>query len=343
MQPTIRDVAVRAGTSVSTVSRVLTRSGPVAEATHRRVLEAIAELGYKPNALARGLVQKRSGTVGVVLPDVANPFCAEVLRGMGDVAAMRGLHLLLVNADLSLVKEAEGLSVLREKQVDGVIYTSGMITPEHRRIFRELHRPVVLAATFDPEGEMPSVLVDSRRGAVLAMAHLADLGHRRIAVIHGPLRDQVAGLSRWEGYSEAAHARGITLLPELTVEGDFRLESGYVAMDRILHQAEPPTAVVVASDLMAIGAMNAIIDRGLRVPEDISVVGFDNIWMAAAVRPSLTTVAQPMYDIGATAVALLARALSETPPAPEVHWIEPHMIIRQSSAWRTGHGAVGDP
>lgn len=305
----------------------------MAEATHRRILEAIAELGYKPNALARGLVQKRTGTIGVVLPDVANPFCSEVLRGMGDVAATRGFHLLLVNADLSLAKETEGLGVLREKQVDGVIYTSGMVTAEHRAIFRSLHRPVVLAATFDPQGEMPAVLVDSRRGAALALEHLADLGHMRIGLIHGPLRDQVAGLARWEGYFEAAARRGITLLPELCQEGDYRLESGYAAMERILNQPQRPTAVMAASDLMAIGALNAMIDRGLRVPGDMSVVGFDNIWMAAAVRPALTTVAQPMYDIGARAVALLDQALSDPARVPAtVQWIDPHMIIRQSTA-----------
>lgn len=332
-QPTIRDVACRAGTSVSTVSRVLTRGGPVAEETRRRVLQAIAELGFKPNALARGLVQKRTGTIGVVLQDVTNPFVSEVLRGMGDVAAVHGLQLLLANAELSLAREAAALAVLQEKQVDGVIYTSGMITPEHREIFRDLRRPVVLAATFDPTGELPGVLVDGRKGAAMALRHLADVGHRRIAVIHGPLRDHVAGLARWDGYCDGARSKGIELLPAFTAEGDYRLESGYWAMHRILNQKERPTAVVAASDLMAIGAMNAAMDRGLCVPRDLSVVGFDNIWMAQAVRPPLTTVAQPMYDIGATAVALLAHALGAAAPEPAVtHWIEPHIVLRKSSA-----------
>jgi LacI family transcriptional regulator len=331
MQPTIRDVAKRAGTSVSTVSRVLTGQGPVAEETRRRVLQAIDELGYQPNALARGLVQKRTGTVGVVLPDVSNPFSAEVLRGMGDVAAAHGLHLLLVNADLSFTKEAEGFAVLQEKQVDGVIYTSGMVTPKHRELFRKLRRPVVLAATFDPEGEFPAVLVDSRRGAQMAMDYLTDLGHRRIAVINGLLGDNVAGLPRWEGYQDAARQKGVPLPPELVAEGDYRLESGYWAMDRILNRKERPTAVAAASDLMAIGAMNAILDRGLRVPEDISVVGFDNIWMAGAVRPGLTTVAQPMYEIGARAVSLLAQAIAGQCEVA-THWIQPHLVVRHSTA-----------
>ena len=331
MQPTIKDVARKADTSVSTVSRVLTGQGPVADETRRRVLEAISALGYQPNALARGLVQKRTGTIGVVLPDVANPFCAEVLRGMGDVAAAHRFHLLLVNADLSFAKEAEGIAVLREKQVDGIIYTSGMITPEHREIFRRLRRPVVLAATYDPENEFPGIVVDARRGGQLAMEHVIDLGHRRIAVINGPKTDTVAGGPRWQGYQDAVMARGVLLSPQWIAEGDYRLESGYWAMDRILNQKELPTAVVAASDMMAIGAMNAVLDRGLRVPEDIAVVGYDNIWLAGAVRPTLTTVAQPMYDIGARAIATLAQIISDQ-RHPGTQWIQPHLAVRGSTA-----------
>ncbi|MDB4894413.1 MAG: catabolite control protein, partial [Firmicutes bacterium] len=190
-----------------------------------------------------------------------------------------------------------------------------------------------LAGTFDPGGEIPGVLVDGRKGAAMALRHLADIGHRRIAVIHGPLRDHVAGLPRWDGYCDGAHTTGVELLPALTAEGDYRLESGYWAMQRILNCQQPPTAVVAASDLMAIGAMNAVMDRGLRVPEDISVVGFDNIWMAQAVRPPLTTVAQPMYDIGAWAVSLLTQALGASAcDAAVTHWIEPHIVLRKSAA-----------
>lgn len=339
MQPTIRDVAKQAETSVSTVSRVLTRQGPVAEETRRRVMDAIEALGYQPNALARSLVRKRTGTIGVVLPNVANPFCAEVLRGMGDVAAAHGFNLLLVNADLSFRKEADGLALLQEKQVDGVIYTSGMVTPAHREIFARLRRPVVLAATHDPEGAIPGVLVDSRAGARMAVEHLAELGHRCIAVISGPLSDTVAGLPRWEGFREGAEGRGFSLDPERLVEGgDYGLDAGYQAMLQILDRQGPPSAVAAASDLMAIGAINALADRGLRVPGDVSVTGFDNIWLAAAVRPALTTVAQPMYEIGAEAVTLLVQAIVEQGDSA-TRWIEPRMEIRKSTAPAGGRHA----
>ncbi|MFZ5815964.1 MAG: LacI family DNA-binding transcriptional regulator [Bacillota bacterium] len=331
MGPTIRDVAKRAQTSVSTVSRVLTRSGPVAEATRQRILAAIEELGYKPNALARGLVSRRTGTIGVVIPDVANPFYAEVLRGMSDVASANGLHMLLVNADLSFDKEAEGFALLHEKQVDGIVYTSGVITQGHREILHRLGRPVVLAATYDAVGGFPAVLVDSKTGATMAMTHLLDLGHRRIAVINGPDEDLIAGSPRWEGYREAAAARGLALDPGLVCTGDYRLESGYRAMERLLARPDPPTAVVAASDLMAIGAINAALDRGVRVPGDLSVVGFDNIWFSAAIRPALTTVAQPMYEIGATAIRMLITAMSGK-TEPVVDWIKPYMVERASTA-----------
>lgn len=331
MEPTIRDVARWARTSVSTVSRVLTRTGPVAEATRERVMAAIAELGYKPNALARGLVRRRTGTIGVVIPDVANPFYAEVLRGMSDVAAEQGLHMLLVNADLSFAQEADGFALLQEKQVDGIVYTSGTITPGHREIFSRLGRPVVLAATYDPEGSYPAVLVDSRKGAAMAMNHLLDLGHRRIGVLNGPMDDPIAGLPRWEGYQGAAAERGVVIDSALVRTGDFRLESGYRGMQQLLALPAPPTAVVAASDLMAIGAINAALDRGLRVPHDLSVVGFDNIWFAAAVRPALTTVAQPMYEIGARAIRTLVAAVAGQ-AEPVVDWIEPFMLERSSTA-----------
>lgn len=335
MQPTIRDVARVAGTSVSTVSRVLTQSGPVADHTRRRILEAIDELGYRPNSVARGLVQKRTHTIGVVIPDVASPFFGEVLRGMSDVASVHGFQLLLMNADLSFVKEQECFTLLREKQVDGVVYTSGTITPEHRQILSQMGRPVVLAATCDLDYPFPAVLVDSRQGAGLAMEHLIRLGHRRIALITGPRTDLVAGLPRWEGYMEMASAMGVQLSPALMAEGDYRTESGYWAMHRLLEGSEIPTAVAAASDLMAIGAMNAILDRGYRVPEDISVIGFDNIWMASAVRPALTTVAQPMYDIGANAMTLLIRSITGR-ANPTVNWIQSSLVIRRSTAAAPG-------
>lgn len=330
MEPTIRDVARVAQTSVSTVSRFLTQKGPVAETTRQRIVEAIRSLGYQPNAVARGLVQKRTGTVGVVIPDVANPFYSEVLRGMSDVAAENQFRLLLLNADLSFEKERDCFALLREQQVDGVIYASGMVTPEHREIFQQLGRPVVLCATYDPDYPFPAVLVDSHIGGVLALEHLIELGHREIAIIRGPQADQIAGRPRWQGYESAAARAGIELRPEWVLEGDFRLESGYDAMARLLAGDRIPTAVAAGSDLMAIGAMGAVLDHGLRVPEDISVVGFDNIAMSGAIRPRLTTVGQPMYDLGARAVSLLSDAIAGQ-QAPPVEWIQPSLVVRGST------------
>ncbi|MCG0239824.1 MAG: LacI family transcriptional regulator [Firmicutes bacterium] len=332
-EPTIHDVARRAGVSVATVSRVLNGRGPVAEATRARVLAAVAELGYRPNAVARSLVRRRSCTVGVLVPDIANPFAAELVRGMEAEAAAHGYHIVLACSDLSIAQEVRYIGLFRERQVDGLIYTSGTVTPELQQAFAELGRPVVLAATTvtGPGPALPAVLVDSYAGARLAMEHVLSLGHRRVACLIGSLQDPIAGLPRWQGYRDAAAARGVEIPPEYVVDAGFRLEAAYEATVRLLRLRPRPTAVVAASDLMAIGAMGAAADRGLRVPEDLTVVGFDNIRLAAVVRPALTTVAQPMHEIGARAVSRLLQVLAGEQPEPLVDWIAPRLIVRGSS------------
>lgn len=331
-EPTIRDVARRAGVSVATVSRVLNGANVVAEATRERVLQAIAELGFNPNAVARSLIKRQSRIVGVVVPDIANPFFAEVARGMGDAAARLGYLVTLANSDLKGEKEIEYVRLFRSQRVDGLIYTSGTLTPGLRAALCALGRPVALAATWDPEGAWPAVLVDSYAGARLAMDHLLDLGHRRVAVICGPQEDPVSGVPRWEGYRDAARARGLELAPPYVVFGDYRWESGYRAMQQLLALPDPPTAVAAASDLMALGAVCAALDQGLAVPGDLSVVGFDNIALSGAVRPALTTVAQPMYDIGYRAMERLARAIAGEAVEPGVEWIPPRLVVRASTA-----------
>lgn len=330
-EPTIHDVARRARVSVATVSRVLNGHTTVAEPTRERVMEAIRHLGYRPNAVARTLVRRRSFAVGVLVPDIANPFFAEVARGMGDVAAAHGYHLILANSDGNVAKEVDFIALFRDKQVDGLIYTSGTLSPEHMAAFGRLGRPVVLAATMEPTGRVPAVLVDSLAGGRVAMEHVLGLGHRRVACIAGPAGDPIAGAPRLQGNLEVARRHGVRIPPELIIDGEFGLEAGYWAMDRLLNAQPRPTAVVAASDLTAIGALGAILDRGLRVPQDISVVGFDNITLAMAVRPRLTTVAQPMYDIGARAMGILAQIIAGRPPEPAVQWIPPQLVARDST------------
>jgi LacI family transcriptional regulator len=341
-EPTIRDVARRAGVSVATVSRVLNGQAVVSETTRQRVLTAISELGYNPNGLARGLARRRSLIVGVIVPDIANPFFAEVARGMGDEAARHGYQLTLANSDLKREKETAYIHLFREQRVDGLIYTSGHVDADLLAVMEKVGRPYALAATWHPQA--PSVLIDSYAGARLAMRHLLELGHRRIGILDGTREDPISGGPRAEGYRDEAAAWGVAIDPDLTADARFDPDLAYREAARMLSLPHPPTALVAASDLMAVGAMGAALDRGLRLPDDLSVVGFDNIALTTLVRPRLTTVAQPMYQIGARAMRRLAEAIEaaasgEAPPdaapqdgGPLVEWIAPELVVRESTA-----------
>lgn len=312
MQPTIADVARHAGVSTATVSRVINGQSVVAPTTRERVLAVVRELSYQPNALAASLVLRRSHTLGVVLPDISNPFFPEVVRGLEDAAHASGYNVILCNSDLDTAKELEYFEVLRQKRVDGLIYHSGTITDAHLAAFQRLKLPVVLAATEDPRGELPCVLVDNRQAAAEVMEHLIGLGHRRVAVVTG--NDPVSGESRLRGYRDSLARHGLRLDDGLVVHAEWTADQAYQAVQSLLKRRPLPTAFAAASDLMALGVMGALHDAGLRVPEDVSVIGFDNIQLAGTVRPGLTSMAQPMYEIGSEAASLLIHCLTEEDP-----------------------------
>ncbi len=333
MQPTIADVARHAGVSTATVSRVINSQSVVAPATRERVQAAVRELGYQPNALAASLVRRRSHTLGVVLPDISNPFFPEVVRGLEDAAHASGYNVILCNSDLDTAKEIEYFEVLRQKRVDGLIYHSGTITADHLDAFRRLKLPVVLAATHDPRGELPCVLVDNRQAAAEAMEHLIGLGHGRIAVVTGS--DPVSGESRLQGYRDALTRHGLTLDDGLALQAQWTADEAYQVTRELLKRRPLPTAIAAASDLMALGVMGALRDGGIRVPEDVSVIGFDNIRLAGTIRPALTSMSQPMYDIGKEAALLLIRCLAEEEPDSfrGRRLVLPHrLVVRESTA-----------
>ena len=333
MQPTIADVARHAGVSTATVSRVINGQSVVAPATRKRVQASVRALGYQHNALAASLVRQRSHTLGVVLPDISNPFFSEVVRGLEDAAHAAGYNVFLCNSDLNAAKEIEYFEVLRQKRVDGLIYNSGTIGAAHVEAFERLKLPVVLAATHDARGELPCVLVDNRQAAAEAMEHLIGLGHRRLAVVVGS--DPVSGEPRFQGYHDALARHGLTLEEGLSLRVEWDMDEAYAATRRLLTRRALPTAIAAASDLMALGIMAALHDGGLSVPGDVSVMGFDNIRLAGAVRPSLTTMAQPMYDIGKEAALLLIRYLAEAGADSfrGRRLVLPHrLVVRESTA-----------
>lgn len=330
MTVTIYDVAREAGVSMATVSRVVNNNPNVKPQTRKKVYEAIERLGYRPNAVARGLASKKTTTVGVVIPDISDSIVAEVARGIEDIANMYHYNIILCNADRRKEKEIRVINTLLEKQVDGLLFMGGMITEEHIQAFRTSPVPVVLCATSDENQSVPSVDIDHEKAAMDAVQALYERGHRKIGLISGTLEDLTHNYMRYKGYRTALEKFGLEFREDYVRIGNNRYEAGIEVMNYLLQLEDRPTAILAANDEMAIGAIHTVLDNGLRVPEDISIVGIDNVRMASMVRPRLTTVAQPMYDIGAVSMRLLTK-LMKNEPVDEPRVILPHELIMRDS------------
>ena len=330
MTVTIYDVAREAGVSMATVSRVVNNNPNVKPQTRKKVFEAIERLGYRPNAVARGLASKKTTTVGVVIPDISNSIFSEVARGIEDIANMYHYNIILCNADKKKEKEIRVINTLLEKQVDGLLFMGGAVTEDHQQAFRTANVPIVLCATSEDTGNLASVDIDHEAAAYDAVQALIKEGHTSIAMISGTLEDPSNGFARFSGYKKALAEAGITYDESLVRIGNYRYESGADAMRYFLDLDKRPTAVFSATDEMAIGAIHAILDRGLQVPNDISVISVDNSRMASMVRPQLTTVAQPMYDIGAVSMRLLTKLMKKE-NVDQAQVVLPHeLVVRQS-------------
>ncbi|MEI7027845.1 catabolite control protein A [Paenibacillus sp. y28] len=330
MTVTIYDVAREAGVSMATVSRVVNNNPNVKPQTRKKVFEAIERLGYRPNAVARGLASKKTTTVGVVIPDISNSIFSEVARGIEDIANMYHYNIILSNADKKKEKEIRVINTLLEKQVDGLLFLGGAVTEEHVQAFRTSSVPVVLCNTTTEDESIPYVDIDHEAAAFDAVKLLIEQGHRDIGMISGTLQDRANGYLRYQGYKRALEEAGIPLRDEYVRIGNYRYESGIEVMKYFLELSDRPTAIFSATDEMAIGAIHAIQDSGLKVPDDFSIMSIDNIRMASMVRPQLTTVAQPMYDIGAVSMRLLTKLMNKE-KVDMSRVILPHEIIQRKS------------
>lgn len=332
MTVTIYDVAREANVSMATVSRVVNNNPNVKPQTRKKVYDAIEKLGYRPNAVARGLASKKTTTVGVVIPDISNAIFAEVARGIEDIANMYHYNIILCNADKRKEKEIRVINTLLEKQVDGLLFMGGAVTDEHIMAFKTSSVPIVLCATSDENTDYPSVDIDHASAARDAVKALLDQGHRRIGMISGTLQDPLIGYARFQGYKTALEEAGLQVDDDLVRIGNYRYESGAETARYFLELQDRPTAIFAANDEMAIGAIHAIQDAGLKVPDDISVIGLDNTRMASMVRPQLTTVAQPMYDIGAVAMRLLTKLMNKETVEDDRVILQHELVTRQSVA-----------
>lgn len=307
--PTIHDVAERAGVSPITVSRVVNNSGYVSTATRKRVEKAIDELSYVPNILARSLRSKETHTIALILSDVTNPFWTTVSRGVEDVAAQNGFSVILCNSDEDSDKEARYINMLLRRQVDGIIISPARKDGKHLRF---LSRQKVSCVVIDRKVEglkADTVRGDSVDGAYQLTKHLIGLGHRRIALIGGPSYVSTAE-DRVQGYLKALREYGLPVEEGLIRRGAYKQDSGYELAKELLAREPWPTAIFATNNFIAVGALQALREAGLRVPEDMALVCFDDIPQASLIYPFLTVAAQPAYEMGTMAAQMLLERLA---------------------------------
>src|SRR6267378_1882727 len=327
--PSIYDVAREAKVSVFTVSAVINDTGRVSTTLARRVEAAVRKLNYRPNLLARSLAKQQTHTLGMVVTDIANPFFPAIVRGAEDAAQKAGYSMLLCNSDDKEDKEAVYLELLISKRVDGIILnkTPSALTVAQRRMLDEAKVPIVLLMRTCPGLKTDIVQTNDRLGAIEAISHLARIGHKKIAFVSGPL-DVSNARARRQGYCAALEQWGLEYLPELTFEGDYRIESGHRAGHALL--PHPGDAVLVTNYLMTIGFMSAADEIGLRCPEDFALVSFDDYPWLGCFRPRLTTIELPKYELGDAAVRLILERIQGKRTQPVTVNMLPQLRVRES-------------
>jgi LacI family transcriptional regulator len=334
---TIRDVARRAGVSPMTVSRVINDSELVSPDTRRRVEDAIGELGYVPSRLARGLSAKRTGTLALIVPDVANPFFTLIVRGAEDVARRAGYRVILCDTRADLTVEREVIEEMLAHRVEGILIAPvSDRSREHLRRLTAFNVPFVLVDRTVPGIDADTVLGDSAEGAQRLVEHLLSLGHRRIGMIVES-DDVSTARDRRIGYEAALNAAELPAAPELVVRASVDPDGGYTGMRRLLALDEPPTAVFTVNNLVAVGAIEAVRSAGLEVPDDVALVCFDDIEYASRLYPFLTVMEQPAETFGTLSTQLLLERIeNRAPERPRVVVLPAQFVVRRSSGAAVG-------
>lgn len=306
---TIHEVAKRAGVAPITVSRVINKSGYFSEDVRARVQAAIGELGYVPNSLARSLRSKRTNTLALVVTDITNPFFTMIARGVEDEASEAGFTVIFCNTDESEDKEKKYLDMLLQKQVDGILLVPARSTSQPVKLTGSQNTPVVVLDRRIPGIAADVVRCDSESGAYQLTRILLELGHRRIGMLTGP-RQVSTAVDRVAGYQKAMRDAGLNDIADLILFGEYNEDDGFRMARQMLSLDPRPTGLVAANNFIAIGAIKAVRELGLRIPEDVALVAFDDLPQALVISPFITVVAQPGYDMGRKAVQLLLDRLS---------------------------------
>ncbi len=329
---TIKDVARLAKVSPAIVSRIINEDDTLSirKETEERVRAAIKQLGYRPNLMARALRVKETKVIAMVIADISNPYFPELVKGAQRAATQRDFILTLFDTEEDIENERKYIEVISDRQMDGIILTSVYVEDETLRIVDNAGMPYALIQRMADYKNGLGVKVDDVRGSSMAVQHLIDYGHKKIGNISG-LSYTDPGRNRLKGYKETLKKNGIDMVPGYIVEADFTEAGGYTAMKKILELASPPSAVVVGNDLMALGAMEAVKDSGLSIPDDISIVGFDDIWVARKTNPSLTTVRADLYNMGYIACKLLIQKILGERIENENIMIDVELVVREST------------
>ena len=337
-RPTIYDVAREAGVSTATVSRALNDTGQIAPATRLAIEAAVQRLGYRPNTIARSLVTKSTQTIAFLLPDITNPFYAALVSGIQQIALANDHTMLLCTTGGDATQEEEYLSLLRAKQVDGALVDGLVLPPDRIARFVEDGFPIVCLDRDVNSQSVPLVQVDNKRGARMATEHLLELGHTRIAHVAGAPELGISG-ERVAGYRAALKAARVPSDATLVATGRFTEGGGYEATRSLLDSGADFTAVFAANDLSAIGTINALVESGRRVPEDVSVIGFDDLRLSAYTTPPLTTIRQPAVEIAQQATEILLGLIDGRRARKLRYLLEPTLVVRASTSHRRQKGA----
>ncbi|WP_158734591.1 LacI family DNA-binding transcriptional regulator [Alteribacillus sp. YIM 98480] len=322
------DVAKMANVSPATVSRVLSNPDLVSKQTRDKVLEVIDKVNYQPHIVARQFRTKVTKTILAVVPDITSDFFSEVLRGIEHVAINEGYQVILGDTEHSLERESDYVNLLLQKQVDGMVLLTAKLEKERLEELAE-HFPIVLACEYIDGLNVPTVSIDNISAARKATEHLIHLGHKQIAHICGPM-NVILSRDRLRGFRQAMMSHDLDVDPSFIQEGGLTIESGYNQMTKLLALETPPTGVFVYNDEMAMGAIKAVKESGLQVPEDIAIVGFDNLKMSMVIEPHLTSIDQPKYDIGQKAMNLLVQMINKEQIKKRSFVMKDELIIRDS-------------
>lgn len=332
MKVKIVDVAKEAHVSVATVSRVVNDIPLVNEDTKQRVLNAIEKTGYKPNAIARSLKIQKTNTLGIMIPDIANPLYTEIVRGAEDASAIYKYNIIISNTDFSDNREEDSLDVLVEKQCDGIIYIGKDLTDSMKELLKKANCEVVLGCVEDKDGDISAVLIDNNQAAYDLAKDLIGKGHKKIAIFTDKQGGQVSD-ERLNGIKRAAEELELELDENLIIPTKIDLNGGYKAAKELFESETDVDLIISMNDQVALGVLRAAEEAGKKVPDDVSVTGFNDYWVSAWLTPTLTTVKQPMYDLGAIAARMLIKKLeNETDTdTPDIIKVPYEIIYREST------------